>query len=610
MPQTRSSKNQSLSEQQQPPGDNVVAGKGVLLSVEYVTSANRMAQESPVTPPTRPTRPIGSRRSTSNTVSTASGGTIFSPSSSRSSTPSTPPNDSTVEESTEAEISKVSDKPKESNKDVFTEGERAESGTASESSTRLPSFRLPPKDEADDVPNAEDDEGVAKADTSDTSESRSNKIIGLARSTSSPTMKRGRKPRARIDGPALATRGRDESEDGARRSRCPSKSPIPAPLPSIQALEASSSHSRSRSSSPNPRQKPTTRSPSPDNLKQKEGKSASRRSSNVNDVDGDGDLEAGDSLNAPSHELSPSSGQLFPESPSPTSNERDQVIPRVSTASSSASLSPAPENPRISTQAGGTVGVIKSETYPVWEKYHIGEDSSDPTISELIFSYIEEKKKKPIEIERGHVYILSSDMTRGHYKIGKTIYTPEKRMKQMKRCILGLLQVPDDHDVPFSHPYIVEQIVHKQLENKRKKFKCKTCGQEHREWFALENAEEGLKLIRRWRRWAQSEPFKPDFSLVDHWKWKLNRAEKAMEKVDWDRWVQFTSVDFILYQYQLWDNRLDSAVQDIVIFCSKYAVPLVFVLFCAIPNFLIGSLGFFLGIVIGGTFCHFWSRHI
>lgn len=63
--------------------------------------------------------------------------------------------------------------------------------------------------------------------------------------------------------------------------------------------------------------------------------------------------------------------------------------------------------------------------------------------------------------------------------------------------------------VPFSHR--VERLIHIELAGRRvKQGRCNSCGRDHREWFALAATRSGVQsadaVIRRWVRWAESQP--------------------------------------------------------------------------------------------------------
>ncbi|TKA79186.1 hypothetical protein B0A55_03473 [Friedmanniomyces simplex] len=55
----------------------------------------------------------------------------------------------------------------------------------------------------------------------------------------------------------------------------------------------------------------------------------------------------------------------------------------------------------------------------------------------------------------------------------------------------------------------VERLIHLELQDKQVKRRCEACGKEHREWFAVEASQAGVRgmdeCVRRWVGWAERE---------------------------------------------------------------------------------------------------------
>ncbi len=55
----------------------------------------------------------------------------------------------------------------------------------------------------------------------------------------------------------------------------------------------------------------------------------------------------------------------------------------------------------------------------------------------------------------------------------------------------------------------VERLIHLELQDQQVKRRCDVCGKEHREWFAVEASQAGIRgvdeCVRRWVGWAERE---------------------------------------------------------------------------------------------------------
>lgn len=55
----------------------------------------------------------------------------------------------------------------------------------------------------------------------------------------------------------------------------------------------------------------------------------------------------------------------------------------------------------------------------------------------------------------------------------------------------------------------VERLIHLELAEKQAKHVCEACGKEHREWFAVDASEKGVRavdeVVRRWVGWGEKQ---------------------------------------------------------------------------------------------------------
>jgi hypothetical protein len=176
------------------------------------------------------------------------------------------------------------------------------------------------------------------------------------------------------------------------------------------------------------------------------------------------------------------------------------------------------------------------------------------------------KVKQPYESRAGYVYIFTSPSYPKYFKIGKTKQKPGERVAQWStKCNFVANHISDPNDQCFPYYDIVETLVHLELSNERRTFKCEICksghrlklsdckgkknvdretsaekgerATEHGEWFEI-TQERALAVVQRWRKWVvDNEPYWKDGSLRDKWIWKENQAQRSVE-MRWMRWLQ------------------------------------------------------------------------
>lgn len=141
----------------------------------------------------------------------------------------------------------------------------------------------------------------------------------------------------------------------------------------------------------------------------------------------------------------------------------------------------------------------------------------------------------------GYVYILSSpSFAPGYLKIGFTTRSIECRKNDIsRRCNIYLQTVIDEDQSQFRHCYIVERLVHMELNAYRRTQLC-NCGTEHQEWFEIEE-ERALEVVGRWRRWV-IDALDSTGQLRSYWQARVNLLRTDLRNVDWKTWVQPTLI--------------------------------------------------------------------
>lgn len=150
----------------------------------------------------------------------------------------------------------------------------------------------------------------------------------------------------------------------------------------------------------------------------------------------------------------------------------------------------------------------------------------------------------------GFIYVFKSTLYNGYVKIGRTKNPIEDRMNKWGKCEIGCIYIEDSENAKFRHYELVENLIHTELSNYRRKFKCKKCGKghmlnpnklesrvSHGEWFEIDK-DKALQVVERWRRWAiEQEPYTLYGELRDFWDKKCKEAAmyKNYDLANWQR---------------------------------------------------------------------------
>ncbi|KAL2130544.1 hypothetical protein VTI74DRAFT_6242 [Chaetomium olivicolor] len=143
----------------------------------------------------------------------------------------------------------------------------------------------------------------------------------------------------------------------------------------------------------------------------------------------------------------------------------------------------------------------------------------------------------------GYVYILRSKLdisTQSVLKIGFSKHHPEHRAHNLASC----LAVPEivAHTPRIPHAKRIESLIHTELVANRKVKKCRNCGADHQEWFAISHAE-SREIVIRWSRWVLRRPY-IDGKLSEKWRTYLQKQD-------------FVSTNPQATMPELWRNILD-----------------------------------------------------
>lgn len=101
----------------------------------------------------------------------------------------------------------------------------------------------------------------------------------------------------------------------------------------------------------------------------------------------------------------------------------------------------------------------------------------------------------------GYVYIVSRDSKKDCFKIGFSRYAPSKRVKRHRKCYGDATLIAQTKMI--RHARRVEQLVHWDLSNCRRKERCAQCDRVHREWFDI-SEDMAIQTVSTWGMWIAS----------------------------------------------------------------------------------------------------------
>jgi hypothetical protein len=198
--------------------------------------------------------------------------------------------------------------------------------------------------------------------------------------------------------------------------------------------------------------------------------------------------------------------------------------------------------------------------------------------------------RSPTTEDDGYIYIFRSkpDTFPGpkYVKIGKTKQKPEKWIDKWKgQCKFDFIHVEDENDKRFLHYHAVERIVHAELYNERRKYKCNKCKRphhlevgegsvlstptEHGEWFEV-SEEKALEVVNKWRDWViKNEPYRPDGTLHARWMWKCATGSFWMDGTegDWIAWREYNWLETlrcVLHHFKMWLEGVSPLVMELL----------------------------------------------
>ena len=186
-------------------------------------------------------------------------------------------------------------------------------------------------------------------------------------------------------------------------------------------------------------------------------------------------------------------------------------------------------------------------------------------IAHSIFSIMQKPLSDKKELDKGRIYTLRMLSRPGYVKIGRTENAIMKRKKQIDACFPYGLEIinEDDHCKSPNHTRI-EALVHAELQNYRRYFKC-PCRRkarrklhecegndgmtQHGEWFEIDE-DKACEVVNRWRKWMSMDPYSDgnlrptEQARVDHYsedkelmKNMTVKGKDGKECWDWDKYM-------------------------------------------------------------------------
>jgi hypothetical protein len=130
-----------------------------------------------------------------------------------------------------------------------------------------------------------------------------------------------------------------------------------------------------------------------------------------------------------------------------------------------------------------------------------------------VYEAVYQKAIAPLGViaqKQGFVYLFWDKEYFGMVKIGYTKDLTQRLESWNRQC--GREHVyhsSTECQVEIPHAHRVEQLVHAELKDYRKRRQCEGCGVMHKEWFGVGQSHV-VKVLRKWREWILQEPYAQD----------------------------------------------------------------------------------------------------
>jgi hypothetical protein len=158
---------------------------------------------------------------------------------------------------------------------------------------------------------------------------------------------------------------------------------------------------------------------------------------------------------------------------------------------------------------GRTTKVVPTvlEHSPHFSPYQPKRTKSFPVskaLRELIIKPLTPTDRKP-----GFIYLFWDKEHFGKLKIGRTKDLKQRLNDWNRKCKREHAYHPaiKRGELPeIPHVSRVEQLIHVELKDSRRKMSCAGCNKTHQEWFAVSDAL-ALKVFQKWQDWITQEPY-------------------------------------------------------------------------------------------------------
>lgn len=130
----------------------------------------------------------------------------------------------------------------------------------------------------------------------------------------------------------------------------------------------------------------------------------------------------------------------------------------------------------------------------------------------------------------GEIYLFYDSRFPNIIRIGFTSRTPDMRLREWKsRCSSTLVLIPDTLSRPVYYPRRLEQLIHIDLESRRRRDWCQYCNHYHNEGFEV-SKQLALATVQLWRRWMESEPYNEAGKLKLHWEQQIRGSSSPITR--------------------------------------------------------------------------------
>jgi predicted GIY-YIG superfamily endonuclease len=116
----------------------------------------------------------------------------------------------------------------------------------------------------------------------------------------------------------------------------------------------------------------------------------------------------------------------------------------------------------------------------------------------------------PSDRKQGYIYIFWDEVNFGKLKIGRTNNLERRLHAWNRKCRRKHSYHSNDVSLVEIAPVRrIEDLIHIELQECRKRRMCKSCSETHKEWFDVDQ-KHAVRVLKKWQEWGLRRPYALD----------------------------------------------------------------------------------------------------